>query len=371
MNEKKKLSLKDVFILIFSVLIIIFQCIIMYGQFTHECKQEDNIKTELILHDHIKYSKNDLNPISRDLIIGDYTPTTITYYPSLSFSGLAGFGDNFSSNEYVLVGQLDESLNYGLYFYKSSGTCNLVLRDTDTQTSHFLGRYNYNASSGAWELVFGSDGYLGILQLIDASINFVPRSWMNGQTTTYTILEIGLITTTQQNYNYYFDTYTILGSSFGAYSEGVIQGENNVKNNPNNYGLYTQEQFNSYGSNRYQEGYNVGYDKGLEDGGSSSTGSYDTGFQDGKNSVINNPNANGLYTKDDLLDEYDKGYAEGSLDIENNGFNMMFNSILNAPYNILNGVLNFELFGVNLFNLFSFVFTIAIIGFVVKLLLTK
>jgi hypothetical protein len=326
----------------------------------------NDIKSELILNDNIKYLKNELNPISRDLIIGDYTPSTITYYPTLSFSATAGFGSNFSTNEYVLVGQLDESLNYGIYFYKADGICNLVLRDTDTQNTYYLGRYNYNASKGAWDLILGSDGYLGILQLIDASINFVPRSWVTNQTTTYTILDIGLITTTQQNYNYYFDTYTILGSTFGAYSEGVAQGENNVKNNPNSYGLYTQQQFNSYGANRYQEGYNAFEEELMENPEEKGFVSkdyfdeaVDASFDDGKSVVLDNPNNYGLYTQE----QYNNALGSGSSGVLNPVFNW-----LNQASGILSNVFSVEVFpNITLGLLICFPLVIALLFFILKL----
>ena len=77
---------------------------------------------------------------------------------------------------------------------------------------------------------------------------------------------------------------------------------------------------------------------------------------------------------------YDEGYSAAydyayNLGLElgsknnfgNNYFKQLFNLILNAPYNIFNGMLNFEIFGINLFSLFSFIFTTALIIFIVQL----
>ena len=73
---------------------------------------------------------------------------------------------------------------------------------------------------------------------------------------------------------------------------------------------------------------------------------------------------------------YNLGYDEGyNLGLElgakenfgNNYFKQLFNLILNAPYNIYNGLLNFEIFGINLFALFSFIFTTGLIIFIIQL----
>ena len=43
-----------------------------------------------------------------------------------------------------------------------------------------------------------------------------------------------------------------------GYNNGRIQGQNDVKNNPNGYGLYTQQQYDQ----NYTNGYNAGYSAG-------------------------------------------------------------------------------------------------------------
>lgn len=79
---------------------------------------------------------------------------------------------------------------------------------------------------------------------------------------------------------------------------------------------------------------------------------------------------NGLLVGDQ--EGYERGYGEGYTDgdeeqFTTNSFKTLFNMILNAPYNIFKGMFNFEVFGVNLFGFFSFIFTtlliIAIINF--------
>lgn len=117
------------------------------------------------------------------------------------------------------------------------------------------------------------------------------------------------------------------------------------------------------------EGYREGYDVGYTEGELSSNGGYDKGFQEGKDFVINNPNQNGLYTQQQYDDNYWKGYNDVPSNIDENGFKLLVNTILNAPYNIFNGMLNFELFGVNVFNVLSFFVTIALIAIVIKIIL--
>ena len=85
----------------------------------------------------------------------------------------------------------------------------------------------------------------------------------------------------------------------------------------------------------YNNDYNDGYDDGYYDG-------YNNGYDDGV-----------------VVGENNAGIAE-------NGLITMFNIILTAPFNIFNGLLNFELFGVNLFNVFSFIITAFIIIWVIK-----
>lgn len=104
-------------------------------------------------------------------------------------------------------------------------------------------------------------------------------------------------------------------------NQGLSQGKIDILSNPNNYDLYDKSQYD----NNYINGYNQGYNKGVLEG---------------------------------------EGLGE-------RGFLVMFNAIMNAPFNILNGLLNFELFGINLFNLISFILTIGIIVFVGALLIKK
>ena len=68
------------------------------------------------------------------------------------------------------------------------------------------------------------------------------------------------------------------------YNNGRTQGQNDVKNNPNGYGLYTQQQY---------------------------TQNYNNGRTQGQNDVKNNPNNYGLYNKTQYDNHYNEGYNAG------------------------------------------------------------
>lgn len=58
-----------------------------------------------------------------------------------------------------------------------------------------------------------------------------------------------------EQYNLYTQAqYNAAQSS--SYASGIQVGQNNVINNPNNYGLYNQQQYIDYGNTRFNEGYN-------------------------------------------------------------------------------------------------------------------
>lgn len=82
-----------------------------------------------------------------------------------------------------------------------------------------------------------------------------------------------------------------IGSDY-SYGAGITQGHLDVQNNPNDYGLYSQAQYNQYGIQRY----NAGYSGGIY-------------------TVESNPNLYDLYTEQQYLNygtqNYNSGYAAG------------------------------------------------------------
>ena len=69
-----------------------------------------------------------------------------------------------------------------------------------------------------------------------------------------------------------------------GYSAGRTQGQNDVKNNPNSYGLYTKSQYDT---------------------------NYNNGRTQGRNDVKNNPNSYGLYSKSQYDSNWNNGYNSG------------------------------------------------------------
>lgn len=108
----------------------------------------------------------------------------------------------------------------------------------------------------------------------------------------------------------------------------------------------------------YLDNYNQGYSDG-----------YGAGVYQGVRDVQSNPSQYGYYTSsqyDDLRQAYDELYAQADSDFTQSAFKNLLNQVIGTPYNAFKGMFNFEFFGVNLFNLFSFLFTCAIVGYLIK-----
>lgn len=58
----------------------------------------------------------------------------------------------------------------------------------------------------------------------------------------------------------------LIVQNVNGFNEGVQVGQNNVINNPNNYNLYDQEQYNSYGNQQKDAGYLEGINKNTPTG---------------------------------------------------------------------------------------------------------
>lgn len=116
----------------------------------------------------------------------------------------------------------------------------------------------------------------------------------------------------------------------------------------------------SYNSTQaYNNGLNIGSQEGYANG-------YDVGYDEGYDEGYNYTDENGNYRG------YEQGYHDGSNnEFAKDGVKDLVNIIFNAPYNIFNGFLNFEIFGVNLFNLLSFIFTLVLVGWIIALLMKR
>lgn len=111
----------------------------------------------------------------------------------------------------------------------------------------------------------------------------------------------------------------------------------------------------------YDEGYDDGYEEGSSDG-------WQTGYDEG-------------YTvgQIDAAADYDSGYdagyyngfEAGKAEIENSAdtFGSLFFSILDAPFDVIRGAFNFEIFGINVASILLFFVSVAAIAFLLKVLL--
>lgn len=96
---------------------------------------------------------------------------------------------------------------------------------------------------------------------------------------------------------------------------------------------------------------------------------YGSGYYDGQQEIFDDPSQFGYITSsqyDSLKQAYDQLYAQADQDFTQSAFKNLLNQVIGTPYNAFKGMFNFEFFGVNLFDLFSFLFTCALVGFLLK-----
>lgn len=306
LNTKQKNIIKSLILIISFIITFVFGCFSGYlNSFTNES----------INHDFVNYDltcsyKNTLTRKNVDITFNDSNYSN-TFYFNKEFSG----NTSLIPNGVPLVTFGDN--NTYLYFYLvNENEYNFAVRN-DT-ISKIVAKYTYNSSIFSL-ITDSSDGYLYSLICGDYSpLNVINN--VNGGTSN--IFGAGILLN-YQNYTSNFNGQVFIGVSNtyengyqNGMTDGVKKGQLDVINNLSSFNLYSESQFNN---------------------------NYDKGYSDGKNSV--------------------------TPDIASNGFFLMIGSILNAPYNILHGIFNFELFGINLFSLISFIFTLMLIAFVVKLFL--
>ena len=112
---------------------------------------------------------------------------------------------------------------------------------------------------------------------------------------------------------------TAIANAIQEIRDGSLEaGRQQVTGNPNNYNLFTAEQYN----NHYNEGYNSGRTQGQNDVKSNPNNyglynktqydnHYNNGRTQGQNDVKNNPNGYGLYNKTQYDQNYTNGYNAG------------------------------------------------------------
>lgn len=121
----------------------------------------------------------------------------------------------------------------------------------------------------------------------------------------------------------YHTFYIYVGTNTGDYNAGYIDG--------------------------YNAGYDVGYDAGLSAG---DTQGYNRGYSAG----LIDGDASG----------YARGYAQGLEDGDGITWTGLFTSAIEVPVNVLQGILNFEILGVNLWSFFGAIVALCVVLIVVK-----
>ena len=125
----------------------------------------------------------------------------------------------------------------------------------------------------------------------------------------------------------------------------------------------------------YEAGYNAGYTAGAKDGqaagyqsgyeaGKAESGNYDKGFEAGKKA--GKAEGEALH-----VDDYKNGFSAGQTDAMNSTSSLkdMIFSIFSAPAYFINGILDFDFFGINLASLVKTLITLVAVALVIVFLL--
>ena len=216
------------------------------------------------------------------------------------------------------------------------------------------------------DTTYNTNQVVGLLPIYDEFSITILQGCLTSNNNRY--VQLDLAVTTSQNINHYTYRYNV--TSDWGYGNYAPYYNNNRYSATISYSA--KSLFIDYYT-RYDEGYNAGvsvdspdiYDEGYNAG-------LDDGYNAGIDQVINNPNDYNLKTESQYISygnsKYQEGYNENATySLETEGFMVMFNSIMNAPFNIFSGILEWEFMGVNLFNLFTFIFTSVLVIWVIKL----
>ena len=125
----------------------------------------------------------------------------------------------------------------------------------------------------------------------------------------------------------------------------------------------------------YEAGYNAGYTAGAKDGqaagyqsgyeaGKAESGNYDKGFEDGKKA--GRVEGEALHAMD-----YQNGFEAGQTNAMNSTSSLkdLIFSIFSAPADLINGILDFDLFGINLASLVKTLITLTVTALIVVFLI--
>lgn len=316
--------------IIFVGLLLLNLCRIITNNIVNDSNKNEVVKTEQLFLEHNinKAPFTTSNGSTNQYYFNSVVSMSASYLDLIKGKPLMYFNDDTTTYLYLVV-------DSGVQFKLTNGfqTQNVAVYSYDS-VNYQLNIVTELSDFYFYSIVCDSITYYSYNDVSLSSLNILIQSYdyiTNAMGTLY----IGY--QGNQSFDYAYDL---------GYQNGLSQGKTDIMNNLVENGLYTTEQYEQ---------------------------SYESGKNFGKTEVLTNPNANGLYTKEQYDDNYNLGYrtaeSEVTPDLASNGFTTMVNSILNAPFNIINGMINFEIFGVNVFNVFSFLFTLCLIGFVIKLII--
>ena len=339
-NKSLGQILKDILFYSLLILTLIYSSMAVIYGYKELQKQDDVVQRESKRYynnvdDYNEGYNTAISQIS-DLNYGQNVFGNITSFTA-SYTSLNRVFDVVNLNQY----------NSGNYEYRllKMPTGNLNMSELKSGVSDFSGVTDFTFTLTSNLAYFSKSGLVSFPSDNNSCITYI--SFLDNQNN-----NIGYITNQNIIKNGWNYEFVIPDDIVG--SNARIQFNINYSLLPSNFA------FNFDGINYdYQTGYDYGYSQALID-------------------IKNNPNDYDLYDKSqydgNYTSGYNQGYNQGVLEGEGlgeRGFLVMFNAIMNAPFNILNGLLNFELFGINLFSLVSFILTIGIIVFVGALLIKK
>lgn len=333
-NEYKKVDKKKVINIIISIFaIIIMSFSWLFVGYVVGKEENNNITCNEELRESRKINYNISNDDRLNLVYNMplnyrlngvyqlyYQQENCYYYSLETYNYKLYYRDTLSSDLGIVITGL--SYDFILNVYQLDFTPRL---DDDTLTAEYNGSILVDLDRVGKNIPINQYFETNKDFLIDIKLSFYDDTDLQLQTD---IKVMGGISTFY-NYTYYDDNELFSHYSHdGDYEFSYMKTNSLVIYYDNLYYAVNKTYQNE---NAYQLGYDVGYDAAYE------------------------------YA-------YNLGLELGSKEnFGNNYFKQLFNLILNAPYNIFNGMLNFEIFGINLFSLFSFIFTTALIIFIVQL----
>lgn len=376
-NLKSKMLkvLKIIGRVLFVSLVVICWCLSLYRCTRLNDIKNDDIKTELVSDHGINRSNTNINTntnksyyndTSRSNAIETVTDYQYDYFVSTLTTNEINYYFDYSSNgEYLILTNIEFDFDGECYYLRNVNSLspNRTLV-SDTQFMHYIDPYS-DRTYNTYQIIGGIIVYDRLdVEILQGNLNSNNNRYLQIN------LKVYQVNNTYNNYTYRY----LITSDFGY---GGRSPYYNPTRTTINYSYTFKSLIIDYYS-AYEDGYQAGLD--VNDNQSIYDEGYDSGYEDGRDvginetltDITNNPNNYNLYTEEQYVNygnsKYNEGYNENATySLESQGFLILFNSVMNAPFNILNGILNFDFMGVNLFNVFTFFITCALVIWVIKL----